>query len=187
MSSSSLSEEFKELEERAKEVDTSVIPPDADWVVEIRELVSTCWVCQENEPEGTDYRCEDCRRYQPEREDGEEDPDPYADLDPAEKKVYLMECNGYTKIGISKDPERRRSQFQSGNPTPIRIVNVIETDVPNIVERILHEAFEDHKTATDREWFDLPESIQSELSKTDILIETEAREEYGPTSVPDLS
>lgn len=46
----------------------------------------------------------------------------------ARRKVYLMDSGEFTKIGYSTDPEARLSSAQSGNPQPMRLTGVIETN-----------------------------------------------------------
>lgn len=42
--------------------------------------------------------------------------------------VYIMQANRYVKIGVSANPERRRTTMQTGNPNVISIVAVIPFD-----------------------------------------------------------
>lgn len=36
--------------------------------------------------------------------------------------IYVMECEGYHKIGMSNTPKARRRNVQSGNPFPVNLV-----------------------------------------------------------------
>lgn len=79
--------------------------------------------------------------------------------------VYLMESEGYYKIGMSVNPTVRETQLQMGDGTiipsvidPQSITLIWSTPVSNMLlaERILHHYFADKRAVG--EWFDLDAS-----------------------------
>lgn len=87
------------------------------------------------------------------------------------RKVYLMDAGSFTKIGYSTDPEARLSSAQSGNPQPMRLTGVIETNHAPHLEEKLHELLSDYRCEMGggKEWFDLPEDIHDVLAGTSYL------------------
>ena len=76
-------------------------------------------------------------------------------------KIYLIKSlnDGTYKIGVSKNPEKRIKQLQTGNSSQLQLLNVYETVIPFKVEKVLHSTFQiDRKEG---EWFYL--SIKDEL------------------------
>lgn len=71
--------------------------------------------------------------------------------------IYLIECNGYYKIGkTSCDIGDRLSGLQTGNPFPLTVVaNIVRTDSSGL-EVYLHNRFK-HKRVRG-EWFSLSDS-----------------------------
>lgn len=71
--------------------------------------------------------------------------------------VYLMAMQGRYKIGVSVDPERRRSQLESGLPDPLEILDLhwcdSEDEAYSIESKIL-TALAEYRTRG--EWFDFP-------------------------------
>ena len=77
------------------------------------------------------------------------------------KQVYLIQSleDGYYKIGVSKHPSRRLLELQTGNPSELKLIDVFESEYPNLVEKGLHRHFK-HLNAVG-EWYNL--SIEEEL------------------------
>lgn len=69
--------------------------------------------------------------------------------------VYLMQSleNGYYKIGISKNPNTRLKQLQTGNSSKIKIIETFESDLARNIETTLHNRYSHIKK--NGEWFDL--------------------------------
>ena len=67
--------------------------------------------------------------------------------------VYLLQCEGYYKIGIAHNVAKRVASMTTGNPFPIHVV--LSDIVPNAhkYEQSLHEMFK-HKRIRG-EWFQL--------------------------------
>ncbi len=78
------------------------------------------------------------------------------------KYVYLIQSleNGYYKIGVSKHPQKRRSGLQTGNPSPIKVIDTYSSMFAHLIERTLQRRYE--YLRKEGEWFDL--SLQEELS-----------------------
>lgn len=84
------------------------------------------------------------------------------------RKVYLMDSVDCTKIGYATDPDTRLSSTQSGNPLPLRLAGVIETDHAPRLEEKLHQLLADYRCEKGggTEWFDLPADIDEVLAET---------------------
>ena len=67
--------------------------------------------------------------------------------------VYLIECNGLYKIGISADVNKRVKGLQTGSPHLVTCVAYYTTAQPAItVEKKLHKLFDKYRMIG--EWFD---------------------------------
>ena len=67
------------------------------------------------------------------------------------RNVYVMECQGMYKIGVSKDVEKRQKQLTK-TPIPVNIIYISpQIDYAYECERNLHEIFEEKKIMG--EWF----------------------------------
>ena len=77
------------------------------------------------------------------------------------KYVYLSQSleNGYYKIGVSKHPQKRLSENQTGNPSPTKLIETYKTEHANKVEKIMQRRYSQSKK--EGEWFDL--SIEIEI------------------------
>ena len=69
--------------------------------------------------------------------------------------IYLMQSleNGYYKIGISKNPNTRLRQLQTGNSSEMKLIETYESDFASKIERTLHNQYSHIKKKG--EWFDL--------------------------------
>ena len=79
---------------------------------------------------------------------------------PKEKKkanpsmVYLMECGGRYKIGVTKDIERRVKELDK-RPFPVNVVATSELfDEAYLAEKEFHEIYKEYRL--NGEWFDIP-------------------------------
>lgn len=75
--------------------------------------------------------------------------------------LYLIHCNGFTKIGISNDVDRRIALFQTGNPYPLELLGKFEFDNALQVESILHVRYAGFRTMG--EWFKLTDAQIEEV------------------------
>jgi hypothetical protein len=82
------------------------------------------------------------------------------------KYVYLSQSleNGYYKIGVSKHPQKRLKENQTGNPSPTKLIEVYKTEHANKIENILHRKYSHLKK--EGEWFELSIEIDVKF-KTD--------------------
>jgi len=78
------------------------------------------------------------------------------------KYVYLSQSleNSYYKIGISKHPQKRLSENQTGNPSKTQIIHMFKSEFPYLVETAIHRRYEGFRK--NGEWFDL--SIEVEVN-----------------------
>ena len=60
------------------------------------------------------------------------------------------------KIGISKDPEKRLRNIQTGHPHRLRILELRETDSKKtkLLESVIHKHLSNYRMTG--EWFDIP-------------------------------
>jgi len=60
------------------------------------------------------------------------------------------------KVGISKNPQRRLRDLQTGHPYPLAIHSIVETPTSNnkLLESIIHRNLKHLRTSG--EWFDIP-------------------------------
>jgi len=65
--------------------------------------------------------------------------------------VYVLECDGFAKIGFTTALRRRISALQLCNPKPLRFLVALCGD--RRLERSLHQRFAEHHTSG--EWFRL--------------------------------
>lgn len=85
------------------------------------------------------------------------------------QKIYLISSkNGYVKIGIAKNPEKRLKQLQTGNAEILTIEYIVDVMVntAKLVESMIHHNLKDYKKSG--EWFDV--SINRAKSEIDFAI-----------------
>lgn len=73
------------------------------------------------------------------------------------KKVYLIQSkdSGLYKIGISKNPNRRLNELQTGNGEQLRIVHSFESEYPTTLETALHNIYSHISKRGEWFYFDL--------------------------------
>jgi hypothetical protein len=76
-------------------------------------------------------------------------------------KIYLIKSIKYGcyKIGVSKNPDKRLKQLQTGNPSELELLCVYDSEIAFKIEKVLHNTFNINKEHG--EWFDL--SIKDEF------------------------
>jgi len=67
--------------------------------------------------------------------------------------VYVLECKGSYKIGMTSDLPKRMKAIQAVNPFGITLAHVIFTENHYQVEQALHRIFADSRG--NNEWFEL--------------------------------
>lgn len=73
--------------------------------------------------------------------------------EPTKAYIYIMECGGKYKIGVSKDVEKRKKQLDN-RPFPVNIIFISPLiEDAYVFEKALHDIYTDRKI--DGEWFDL--------------------------------
>lgn len=78
--------------------------------------------------------------------------------------VYVMWCEGFVKIGMSRSsPIHRLDAVQIANPFPVELLGVIESDDAPILETELHIRFRQFHVRG--EWFKIPDEILRDLSR----------------------
>jgi hypothetical protein len=78
------------------------------------------------------------------------------------KHVYLIQSleEGYYKIGVSKHPNKRIRELNTGNSSQLKLVETYKSEHANQIERILQRKYLLFKK--NGEWFDL--SIELEVT-----------------------
>ena len=76
--------------------------------------------------------------------------------------VYVMECQGFYKIGVAGSPKKRLTECQTGNPFEIKLLSSFPTDDPYGVERHIHGLLVSLHVRG--EWFKLPSDIVDRLT-----------------------
>lgn len=85
--------------------------------------------------------------------------------------VYVLTnpaFEGYVKVGRTINLEQRLRQLDNTSvPLPFRCVYAVEVDDEFEVERLVHQAFADHRTRTTREFFEVdPQRVIAALKLT---------------------
>jgi len=70
--------------------------------------------------------------------------------------VYVVECNGLYKIGMSGSVSRRISSLQTATPYDVKLVDTFESDVAFEMEQHLHHVFAEKNVQG--EWFSLDDA-----------------------------
>ena len=70
-------------------------------------------------------------------------------------KVYLIQSqeNSYYKFGVSKHPQKRLKEHQTGNPSPLKLIDVYSSDIAYKIENVLLNRYSHVKI--EGEWYDL--------------------------------
>ena len=78
------------------------------------------------------------------------------------KYIYLIQSleNGYYKIGVSKHPNKRIKELQTGNSSELKLIESYHSKYPYKVEKSLQYRYSYLKK--EGEWFDI--SIKEEVS-----------------------
>jgi hypothetical protein len=74
--------------------------------------------------------------------------------------IYLIKSvdDSYYKIGISKHPNKRLSQLQTGNSAELKLIGVYQSEFANQIEGTLQRRYSHlHKNG---EWFDMDIKIE---------------------------
>lgn len=76
------------------------------------------------------------------------------------KYIYLIQSleNSYYKIGVSKHPQKRVKEHQTGNPSPTKLIEVYPSDLAYVIEKALHRRYS--YARKEGEWFDLSVAIE---------------------------
>jgi len=76
------------------------------------------------------------------------------------KFLYLIQSleNGYYKIGVSLNPQKRLTQLQTGNSSKLKLIIAYQTEFSNQIEKTLHRKYSYLKK--EGEWFELPINIE---------------------------
>lgn len=86
--------------------------------------------------------------------------------------IYIISDGDHVKIGISKTPERRLKQLQTGHPKKLVLYKVREVDAVSAkkLEAIIHRTCGNYRLKG--EWFNMTREL-AEASINDVLIKAE--------------
>ena len=78
------------------------------------------------------------------------------------KYVYLIQSleDGYYKIGVSKHPNKRIKELNTGNASPLKLIEIYQSEIAHKIETILQNRLTPFRKVG--EWFDM--SISNEAS-----------------------
>ena len=76
------------------------------------------------------------------------------------KYLYLIQSSeeGYYKIGISKHPNKRINELNTGNSSPLKLIETYKSEYAHTIEKILQRKYSYYKK--NGEWFDLSINIE---------------------------
>lgn len=75
--------------------------------------------------------------------------------------LYVLECNGFIKIGVTENVTLRVATLQTGNPYPIELLCKWHTSDPYDEERFWHNHLKQYRVRG--EWFKLPDEIVADM------------------------
>lgn len=75
--------------------------------------------------------------------------------------IYLLESNGYYKLGRASNLQSRLNSIQVGNPMPVRLLSRAYSFYPEKDEKVMHQMFKDFKVRG--EWYKLPKPLVSSI------------------------
>jgi len=67
--------------------------------------------------------------------------------------LYIIECQGFYKIGVASDIEARLAQLSTGNPFPLTVETIYKFENSDPVERAIHQRYKEQRKRG--EWFEL--------------------------------
>jgi len=78
------------------------------------------------------------------------------------KYIYLIQSleNSYYKIGVSKHPNKRIKELQTGNSSKLKLVESYQSEFAHLIEKTLQRKYV--YLRKEGEWFDM--SISNEVS-----------------------
>lgn len=76
--------------------------------------------------------------------------------------IYLIksDADSLYKIGVSKSPQRRLKEVQTGNPSKVTLITIYQSEIAYKIEKVLQRRYSHLRK--EGEWFDL--SIKDETS-----------------------
>lgn len=75
--------------------------------------------------------------------------------------VYVIECQGFVKIGVATNPKARLADLQVGCPFTLNLLKAEPHCDPYDFERLLHKKLKSHRGVG--EWFKLPPEVLANL------------------------
>lgn len=71
------------------------------------------------------------------------------------KYIYLIQSleNSYYKIGVSKHPNKRLNELQTGNSSKLKLVETYQSEFAHLIEKTLQRKYTHLRK--EGEWFDM--------------------------------
>lgn len=91
--------------------------------------------------------------------------------------VYMIDCERFTKIGVSARPQDRLREIAAANPHDVYLVHIMPTKHMIRSEKYLHHLLVSYRVKC--EWFRLPEEIYFWLKSVcdiDSIVKADARQ-----------
>ena len=77
--------------------------------------------------------------------------------------IYMVECEGFIKIGVASNVQDRLANMQTGCPFPLVLLTSFVSACPYEDEESIHALLEEYRVRG--EWFRLPEPMVMHLLK----------------------
>lgn len=77
------------------------------------------------------------------------------------KYVYLIQSleEGYYKIGVSKHPNKRINELNTGNSSQLKLIETYKSEFANQIEKTMQRKY--HYLKKNGEWFNISVSIET--------------------------
>jgi len=88
------------------------------------------------------------------------------------KYIYLMQSleEGFYKIGVSKHPNKRINELNTGNSSPLKLIEIYKSEYAYQIEKTLQRKYSFFKK--NGEWFDLSLDVEINFNSDCRQIET---------------
>jgi hypothetical protein len=98
--------------------------------------------------------------------------------------VYVIEVDGFFKIGYTQSFKKRMMEIKISSPHPINVIYKFHTNYGLEIEKILQESFEDKRVSG--EWFDLDREDLYDIYISLSIFEDQRKFEYKELQLPEL-
>jgi len=89
---------------------------------------------------------------------------PYVGIARESDWVYVIECQGFVKVGVAVNVPNRVGQLQTGCPFPLRLIGCWQVEDAISEEEAIHSYLDGYRVRG--EWFKLPKAMLAALDLT---------------------